>query len=79
MSLLGCLAVLALIAIVLLLFARHRRRSCRDMPAQKKADALPITVDARAPQQVSKSPFSGILDYWEAAMSISINAKPQKL
>ena len=76
-SLLGCLAVLALIAVVLLLVARHRRRSIRDMPAQKKADALPITVDARAPQQVSKSPF-GIQYNCEAAMFISIMAKPQE-
>lgn len=52
-SLLGCLAVIALVALALLLVARCKRRRCSaDGAARKKAAPLPITADARAPQQV---------------------------
>ena len=52
-SLLGCLAVIALVALALLLVARcKRRRRSADGAARKKAAPLPITADARAPQQV---------------------------
>ena len=51
-SLLGCLAVLALIALALLLYVRHSRR--RSAAAQQlKGKALPITATAGTPQQVS--------------------------
>ena len=52
-SLLGCLAVIALVALALLLVARcKRRRRSADGAVRKKAAPLPITADARAPQQV---------------------------
>ena len=52
-SLLGCLAVIVLVALALLLIARCKRRcSSADGAARKKAAPLPITTDARAPQEV---------------------------
>ena len=51
-SLLGCLAVLALIALVLALYVRHRRRRRASVNAEKKGEALPVTVSAGAAQQV---------------------------
>ena len=56
-SLLGCLAVLALVGLVLALYARHRRRRSGAVSAQKKGEALPVTVSAGAPQQVQAPLF----------------------
>lgn len=56
-SLLGCLAVLALIGLVVALYVRHRRRRSRAVSAQKKGEALPVTISARAPQQVQAALF----------------------
>ncbi len=55
-SLLGCLAVLALIALVLVLYARNKRRRSAAASAQMKGAALPITVAAGTPQQVRVHP-----------------------
>ena len=51
-SLLGCLAVLALVTLVLALYVRHRRRRRGAASAQKKGEALPVTVSAGTQQQV---------------------------
>ena len=57
-SLLGCLAVLALIALVLVLYARQKRRRSAAASAQMKGTALPITVIAGAPQQVRAQSYT---------------------
>lgn len=54
-SLLGCLAVLALIAIAFLLLARRRRHRRAAAAADQKAAALPVTVNARGQSQVQPS------------------------
>ena len=52
-SLLGAFAVLVLIALLLVLYARHaRRRSSAATTARKNVDTLPVTVEARVPGQV---------------------------
>ena len=57
-SLLGCLAVLALIALALILYARHKRRRRAAASVRMKGAALPITVTAGAPQQVRVQPHT---------------------